>query len=111
MIVGAKKAASGLIATALAVPFVNVAAEVVFAGLFAYMPPWMVQAVAWLVLIVVYVALFAGLMSLIFGQRVWDEAKGHLLADAIKSLVRLAVSWPMLVLWLCFAAYLWLHNL
>ena len=110
MIVGAKKAASGLVATAVAVPFVSVMVEALMAGLFDYMPAWMVQATAWLVLILIYVAIFAALMSLIFGQRAWDEAKGHLLADAIKGLARVAFSWPMMLFWLGLAAFIAWRN-
>ena len=110
MIVGAKKAAYGLIATAVAVPFVSVVVEAIFTGLFSFMPPWMVQVTAWLILILIYIAIFAGLMSLLFGQRAWDHAKGHLLADAIKALARMAFRWQMIPLWLGLAALIWWRN-
>ena len=107
MIVGARRAATGLIATAIAVPFVSVVIEALFNELFAVLPPWLVQVVAWLVLAVVYLIVLGAFMSFVFGQRVWDETKAHLLADAIKGLLRLAFSWPLLLVWAALAIYLW----
>ena len=108
-IVGAKTASTGLIATAIAVPFVSVVVEALFNELFAVLPPSLVRIVAWLVLGLVYIIIAGALMSFVFGQRVWDEAKGHLLADAIKGLFRLAFSWPLLLVWAVLAVYLWWH--
>ena len=73
------------------------------------LPSWLVQIVAWFVLILVYIAIFAALMNLLFGQRAWGEAKGHLLADAIKGMLRIAFSWPLLLVWGVLAGYLWLR--
>ena len=106
-IVGANKAATGLILVALAVPFVSVVVEALFNELFAVLPPWLVQIVAWLVLGIVYAVIAGTLMSFAFGQRVWDETKAHLLAGAIKSVLRLAFSWPFLLVWVVLAIYLW----
>ena len=110
MIVGARRAATGLIAAAIAVPFVSVVVEALFNELFAVMPPWLVQIVAWLVLALVYLIILGAFLSFVFGQRVWDETKSHLIADAIKGLFRLAFSWPMLLVWVALATYLWLRR-
>ena len=74
---------------------------------FAVLPPPLVRIVAWLVLGLVYIIIAGALMSFVFGQRVWDEAKAHVLADAIKGLFRLAFSWPLLLVWAVLAVYLW----
>ena len=107
-IVGARRASTGLIAMAIAVPLVTVLMEALFNELFAVLPPSLVRIVAWLVMIVVYVVIFGALMIFLFGQRSWDEAKGHLLADSVKGVLRIAVSWPLLLVWVVLAAYLWL---
>lgn len=107
-IVGARRASTGLIAMAIAVPLVTVVMEALFNELFAVLPPSLVRIVARLVMIVVYVVIFGALMIFLFGQRSWDEAKGHLLADSVKSVLRIAVSWPLLLVWAVLAAYLWL---
>ena len=107
-IVGARRASTGLIAMAIAVPLVTVLMEALFNELFAVLPPSLVRIVAWLVMIVVYVVIFGALMSFLFGQRSWEEAKGHLLADSVKGVLRIAVSWPLLLVWVVLAAYLWL---
>lgn len=107
-IVGARRASTGLIAMAIAVPLVTVVMEALFNELFAVLPPSLVRIVAWLVMIVVYVVIFGALMIFLFGQRSWDEAKGHLLADSVKGVLRIAVSWPLLLVWVVLAAYLWL---
>lgn len=107
-VVGAKRLSTGLIVTAIAVPFVTVVVEALFNELFAVLPPQLVQVAAWLVLILVYLFIFGALMSIVFGQRVWDEAKGHLLADAIKGTLKIALSWPLLLVWGAAAIYVWL---
>ncbi len=107
-IVGARRASTGLIAMAIAVPLVTVVMEALFNELFAVLPPSLVRIVAWLVMIVVYVVIFGALMIFLFGQRSWEVAKGHLLADSVKGVLRIAVSWPLLLVWVVLAAYLWL---
>jgi hypothetical protein len=107
-IVGARKAGTGLIATAIAVPLVTVLVEAVFNEAFAVLPPRLAQIAAWIVLIIVYVAIFGALMSFLFGQKAWDGAKGNLLAGAIKGILRIAVSWPFLLVWSVLGVYLWL---
>jgi len=108
-IVGARKASTGLIATAIAVPLVTVVIEALFNELFAVLPPSLVQVVAWLVLIIVYVVIFGALMSFLFGQRIWEHAKGILLADAIKGALRIALTWPLLIIGVILAAFFWLR--
>jgi len=59
--------------------------EAMFNELFAVLPPSLVRIVAWLVLGVVYLVIFGALMSFLFGEKTWENAKGHLLADSIKA--------------------------
>jgi hypothetical protein len=108
LVIGAKRQAIWLIATAIAIPLVTVLVEALFGELFAVMPPALVRVVAWLVLILTYLFILGALMGFLFGEHVWSDAKGHLLADAIKGILRIAVSWPMLVVWGVLAIYLWL---
>ena len=108
MVVGARRASKGLIATAIAVPFITVIMEALFNELFSVLPPSLIKPVSWLILIVVYIVIFGALMSFLFGQRTWEAAKGQLLSDSIKGVLRIAVSWPLLVIWGILAAFLWL---
>ncbi len=110
MVVGARRASAGLIVTAIAVPFVTVVVETLFSEVFAILPPQFVQFFAWLVLALVYLLILGALMSFVFGQHVWSEAKGHLLADAIKAILRLAISWPLLITWIGLAVFFWWHS-
>jgi hypothetical protein len=107
-IVGAKKQSNALILIAIAIPFITVLVEGLCNELFAGLPPWTVKPIAWLTLIVVYVAIFSGLIALLFGTKAWDAAKGHLLAKAITELLRLLLWWPLLLLFAGLAVYAWL---
>jgi hypothetical protein len=98
MVVGAKKASIGLITIAIALPFISVIVQALFNDLFAIMPPQYVQWVAWLLQGIIFVIILGGLMSFLFGQHVWNQAKGHLLAEAIIGVFRLAFSWQFLML-------------
>ncbi|MEQ1778973.1 MAG: hypothetical protein ABL863_10575 [Nitrosomonas sp.] len=98
MVVGARKAATGLITTAIALPFISVIVQALFNDLFAIMPPQYVQWVAWLVQGIIFVIILGGLMSFLFGQPVWNQAKGHLLAEAIIGVFRLVFSWQFVML-------------
>ena len=109
MMVGARRASIALIATAIAVPFITVVMEAMFNELFAALPPALVKIVAWFVLGVVYLVIFGALMSFLFGEKTWESAKGQLLADAIKGVLRIAFSWPLLFVWGALAAYFWMQ--
>ncbi|MEQ1790258.1 MAG: hypothetical protein ABL857_07430 [Rickettsiales bacterium] len=108
MVVGARKAATGLISIAIALPFITVVVEAFFNEFFAILPPQFTQLFAWLVLGLVYLLIFGTLMSFLFGQRVWDQAKGQLLADAIRGVLRLVISAPLLITCVVgLVAFLW----
>jgi hypothetical protein len=107
-IVGARRASTGLIATAIAIPFATVIVEALFNELFAVLPPSLVKIVAWCVMGIVYLVIFGSLMSFLFGEGVWGHAKGQLLADSIKGILRFALTWPLLLVWVVLALYLWI---
>jgi hypothetical protein len=109
MVVGARKAAAGLITTAIALPFITVIVEALFNDLFAIIPTQYAQLVVWLVLGAIYLLIFGGLMSFLFGRHAWNEAKGNLLADAIKGVLRLMFSWQFLFLWIGLGIFFWWH--
>lgn len=98
MVVGAKKASIGLITIAIALPFISVIVQALFNDLFAIIPPQHVQWVALLLQGIIFVIILGGLMSFLFGQHVWNQAKGHLLAEAIIGVFRLAFSWQFIML-------------
>ena len=103
-----KRINAWVIVTAIAVPFVTVVVEALFNELFAVLPLWLVQIVAWVVLGFAYLMIFGAFMSFVFGQAVWDGAKSHLLADAIGGVFRFLFSWPLLLVWAALAIYfLW----
>ena len=108
MVVGARRAATGLIATAIVIPFATVIIEALFNELFAALPPSLVKVVAWFVMGIVYLVIFGSLMSFLVGEEAWVHAKGQLLADSIKGLLRMAFSWPLLLVWGVLALYLWI---
>lgn len=108
LIVGARQAATALITTAIAIPFVTVVVEALFSEVFNALPPYLVKPVAWLVLGIAYLAIFGTLMRFVFGEEAWNNALGRLIADSIEGIFRLAVSWPMLIVWGVLALYLWI---
>jgi hypothetical protein len=107
MVVGLRRAATVLVFTAIATPFISVMVEALFNEFFAALPPGLVTPIAYLVLAITYLVVGGMLMGALFGERVWTETKAQLLADAIRGLFRLAFSRVMLVVWVIAAAYLW----
>lgn len=107
---GARRLALGLIGIAVLTPFLGAAFEALFNDLAKFMPNWMLQAIAWGILGVLALSTFGGLMLLLFGRRSWDEAKARLIADAIKFLLKLAISWPALLLWSLTGLYIYFRT-
>jgi hypothetical protein len=107
MVIGARKAAGGLVTGAIALPFITLIMEVAFNELFAMLPDALVRPVAWLILGIIYLLAFGMGMRFMFGSRAWNGAKERLLADAIAGALRFAFSWPLLLVWLALGTYLW----
>lgn len=78
-----------LILTAIALPLVSFVVEALMNGMFMAMPGWLVTPVAMLLMLIVYLMIGWALVKLVFGQKAIEEAKGHLLADAIKGVLRM----------------------
>lgn len=108
MMLGAKKTAMALIIMAISFPFISVLVEMVFSEFFAMLPEAYIKPASWLVVGICYLMMFGVLMKTFFGEKAWDQAKGELLADAIKWLLRKAFSLPMLIVWVGLVGYLWL---
>jgi len=107
-VVGARRASTGLIATAIAIPFATVVVEALFNELFGLLPPSLVTIVAWFVMIIVYLFIFGALMRSIFGEDAWSNAMGQLIANSIQGILRFAFSWPLILVWGVLAFYLWI---
>ncbi|MBK6744830.1 MAG: hypothetical protein IPG66_18495 [Hydrogenophilales bacterium] len=110
MIVGARKAAMSLIIFGISLPFVVALTEAVFNDFFAMLPEAYIKPVSWLIMGVTYLLMFGVLMKSLFGEKAWDQAKGELLADAIKGLFKLAFSKPLLIVWGVLGLYFWLSH-
>ena len=78
-----------LILTAIALPLVSFIVEVLMNEMFMALPGWLVTPVAMLLMLNVYLMIAWALIKLVFGQKAVEEAKGHLLADAIKGVLRM----------------------
>ncbi|MGZ0020551.1 hypothetical protein [Nitrosomonas sp. wSCUT-2] len=98
LIIGAKRTASFLIVTAIALPFIAAIAGAFFNELFAVLPPQMAQLFAWSITAIIGLLLFGTAMSAIFGIHAWNAAKGQLLADAIRGLFKAIFRWSFVIL-------------
>ncbi len=108
LILGARKTAIALIVMAIATPFLGAFFQAVFNDLETLLPPLVMKALSWAVLIVVGLSIVSGVIVLLFGKRSWEEAKAQLIADGIKSIARMAFSKPALIIWCVLGLYLWL---
>jgi len=105
IVVGARKIGGTLVGLAIAMPFISVVIEAVMNEFFYALPENLVQPVAFFIMALVYAALGYALLKLLLGQEAIDQAKGQLLADAVKGLLRLMFRWPILLLWVPALAY------
>lgn len=88
LILGFGKLGKGLIFTAIALPLVSFVFEAILNEMFMALPGWLVTPVAILLMLTVYLMIGWALIKIVFGQKAIQEAKGRLLADAIKSVMR-----------------------
>jgi hypothetical protein len=89
IILGFRRKGMALIITAISFPIVAVVIETLMNELFGAMPGWLVIPVSMALLLIVYLMIGWGLIKMVFGQRAIDEAKGHLLADAVRGVLRM----------------------
>jgi hypothetical protein len=104
--VGARKLGKGLVMGAIALPFVMFIVEALMNDLFAAMPDVLVMPVAFLITVTVWVMLGWAVLRFIFGQAALDNARGILLADALRAGARPLLSRPLLLIGGLFVAYL-----
>ena len=89
MILGARRTGQALVLTAIALPFVRVLVQALTNSLSDAMPEWLVTPAAMLFMLVSCLMVGWALIKLVFGHKAVEEAKGHLLADALKGLLRM----------------------
>ena len=106
IVIGARKLGGTLVGLGIAMPFISVVIEALMNEFFFALPDDLIQPVAYLIMAVVYAALGYALLKLVLGQEAVDQAKGQLLADAIKGLLRLMFRWPVMLLWVPALAYM-----
>lgn len=106
MVVGVRRMGGALVALAIAMPFISVGVEALFNDFFAALPEDYVQPVAWAIMAIAYAAVGLAFLRLLVGQKAVDDAKGQLLADAVRWCFRMLFSRPMLLLlWIPGLAY------
>lgn len=106
IMVGARKLGKKLVIGAIALPFIMVLVEALMSDLFAAMPEVLVMPVAFMITVLVWIMLAWAVMQLVFGQNALDNARGILLADAIRAGVRPVLSRPLVVIGALVVAYL-----
>jgi hypothetical protein len=84
--------------------------EALMNDLFAAVPDQWVKPLAWLIMGVAYLAVAVSLIVLLVGQKAWDNARGQLVADGLKQLLRLLFWWPVLVVWVGALFVLYLRS-
>lgn len=77
-----------LVLTAISFPIVAVMIEALMNELFAGAPAWLIIPASILLLLILFLGICWTLIKMVFGQRAVDEAKGHLLADALRWCLR-----------------------
>ena len=109
--VGFRRAGWTAVISAIAIPVILAVVGMMFDSLFAALPEGWVRPIGWLISAIFYVGSFWALIKFVFGQKAIDEAKGQLLADAVRGLVRLMFRWPVFLVCGGLIAYLtWKVN-
>lgn len=94
---GARRPGTALVVGAIAIPFVSVLVEAVLNDFFELLPPGLVQPIASMIMLWVYIAIAMAMVRLVFGDKAVEEAKGILLADAAKQIFKFLFWWPVLI--------------
>ena len=105
-IVGARRTGGALVTVAIAIPLITVIVEALIGEAFALLPDALVMPVAFLITLALWLTVGWMLVKLVFGQRAVDEAKGHLLADALKAILRTLFRHPAILIASVFLLYL-----
>ena len=86
--VGARQKGAALVIAGVSLPIVMVIVEVLMTEFFMALPEELVTPVATAIMILLYAIIGWSLFKWVVGQKAIDEAKGQLLADAVKWLLR-----------------------
>lgn len=106
IVIGARKLGSKLVIGAIALPFIMLLIEALMDDLFAAMPDFLIMPLSFLITILVWILLGWAMLRLMFGQAVLDNARGILLADAIRAGARPVLSRPLVLIGCLLVAYL-----
>lgn len=99
IIMGAVVKGKVLIFTAIAIPFISVIVQVLMNAFFASLPEALIMPVAWFIMFVAYAIGAMVVVRLLFGDKAVEHAKGQLLADAVKWMLKLLFRWPVMLVW------------
>lgn len=92
IMLSARRQGTALVLTGISLPLITVLIEALMNDLFMALPDRLVMPMAIALQIIIYITIGWSLLKSIVGQRAIDEAKGHLLADAVKWLLRRSFS-------------------
>jgi hypothetical protein len=107
LVMGFRRAGLTLVITAVTIPIANVLVGALMDAVFGAMPVSLVIAVSIVLQLLIYLMVGWGLIKIVFGREAVNQAKGHLLADLIRWILRKTCSLPGLLLLggLCFFLY------
>lgn len=88
IVVGARQKGTALVIAGISLPIVMLAVELLMTEFFMALPEPLIAPVATAIMILLYAMIGWPLFKWIVGQKAVDEAKGQLLADAVKWLLR-----------------------
>lgn len=88
VMIGARRKGTALVVTGMSLPLVLILVEALMNDLFTALPEWLVMPVSVAITTIIYLLVGWAFVKLVFGQRAIDEAKGHLLADAARWVLR-----------------------
>lgn len=110
-IIGARRAGKSLLIAAIATPIMMFVVDAVFNELFAALQPELIMPIAYVIVIICWIAVGYGLILGIFGQRAVDHAKGQLLYDLMKRVFHLIFSRMGLIALSILFVFLWANSM
>ena len=110
-IIGAARAGKSLLITAVTTPFMIFIVGAVFNQLFATLPSELVTPIAYLIVVICWIAVGYSLVLAIFGQTAVDHAKGQLLYDLMKRVFHLVFSRSGLIGLSVLFVFIWANSM
>lgn len=92
IVVGARKIGQALVISAIAFPVVGVISAALLNTIFGALPPELARMARAVAAVLVFAALAWMIIKWIFGEEAVNQAKGELLADAIRGIFRFMFS-------------------